>query len=92
MRQQRKQLLRAFVISLVLVVAFIVIGSRVPMLSRLYIIAAPGWFGASLLLPRSGYSGLASLGVYLAIAVIIDALLYTWPVLITWRFLSVFSK
>jgi hypothetical protein len=49
MRQQRKQLLRAFAISLVLVVAFIVIGSRVPMLSRLYIIAAPGWFGASLL-------------------------------------------
>jgi hypothetical protein len=92
MRQQRKQFLRGFVISLVLVVAFIVIGSIVPMLRGLYIIAAPGWFGASLLLP-SGDSGLASPGVYLGVGVIIDALLYTWPVLIASRFLAVrFSK
>jgi len=91
MNQQVRWRLWSFLISLGLVVGFSAIGYLLPTLDVLSVIAAPGLLAALVLFPQRGHSDWAY--VYIVVAVIVDALLYTWPILLAWRFFATrFSK
>jgi len=92
MKLRRRHWLWSFLISLALVFGLSWIGYFSRRFSLLYAIGAPGRRVVSLFFPRAGYpSDWAYL--YLVLAVVVDALLYMWPLLIAWRFFGPrFSK
>jgi hypothetical protein len=85
MGQQPKRLLWALFISLVLVLFFGGISDLTPAFTYLGFITAPGMFGAAIFFPQGVHGGWPE--IYLAVALIIDVALYTWPVLLVWRLL-----
>jgi hypothetical protein len=86
MTRERGRLLWSFIISLGFVLLLSEIADSVPPLYGLGIVAAPGMLAAAVFFPVSEHSGWAV--VYIVLAIVIDALLYTWPVLIAWRFVE----
>jgi hypothetical protein len=86
MTPQRGRLLWSFFISLGFVLLLSKIADLVPTLYGLGMVAAPGMLAGAVLFPVSEHSAWAL--AYIVLAIALDALLYTWPVLIAWRFLA----
>jgi hypothetical protein len=86
MTQEHRRLLWSLFISLGFVLLLSEIADLVPARYGLGIVAAPGTLAAAVLFPVSEHSGWAL--VYIVLAIVIDALLYMWPVFIGWRFFA----
>jgi hypothetical protein len=86
MRQQWKRLLWSFFISLALVLLLSGSADLTPAFFYLGLIAAPGMLGAAIFFRHGVHGDWPEL--YLAVAIIIDAALYTWPILLVWRLLA----
>jgi len=82
MKRQTREYLRACAVSLTLVALMSGIAS-VPGLSVVGVLLAPGMLLAAVCFPEGGHSDLAF--VYVILAMLIDSLLYSWPVLWIWR-------
>jgi hypothetical protein len=72
----------SFAISLMSVTMLTIYDSR-PEAYPIGVVLAPGMLIAAIFFPQGGHSDWPD--AYLAVAVVTDALLFTWPVLLVWR-------